>query len=119
MYFLPYTSGTETLESVGRGYVRYRRIMERWQGLLRLPVLTVGYEELVAEPERTVRALLDFCGLDWHDACLQFHRTERFAGTFSYHQVRKPLYTRSVGRHRNYEKHLGPLRAALGGYVRG
>jgi tetratricopeptide (TPR) repeat protein len=114
LYFLPDASDTGTLEAVGRAYVRYRRIMARWRALLELRMLELGYEALIAEPERTARELVQFCGLAWDARCLEFHRAPRIATTFSYHQVRKPLYDRSVGRYRNYEKHLGPLVEALG-----
>ena len=113
LYFLPDCSHTETLAAVGESYSRYRRIMAHWRSRLALRMLTVRYEELVAEPERKVRELLEFCGLPWHDACLEFHRSGRHPRNFSYHQVRKPLYTRSVGRHRHYARHLAPLQAAL------
>jgi tetratricopeptide (TPR) repeat protein len=117
LYFLPDASGTETLEAVGRGYVRYAGIMKKWRSFLSLRMLEIRYEALIAEPERQVRELLAFCGLPWHPACLEFHRSPRVATTFSYHQVRKPLYARSVGRYRHYEKHLGPLIDALGEHV--
>ncbi len=119
MYFLPDTGATETLQAVGAFYLRYRRIMEKWRRLLELPTFTLEYEALLARPQEVVRELLAFCGLEWSDACMKFHETERFAGTFSYHQVRKPLYLRSAGRYRNYEKHLGPLKAVLGEYWSG
>lgn len=115
LYFLPYTTHTQSLKAVGEFYVRYRRIMEKWQSCLTLPILTLRYEDLLADPEGKVRELLEFCGLDWYDACMTFYQTERFPGTFSYYQVRKPLYTHAVGRHKNYARHLGPLRAALSG----
>ena len=54
-----------------------------------------------------------FLGLDWEPACLDFHRTERTVATVSHWQVRQPIYSNSVGRWRNYEKHLAPLLAAL------
>jgi tetratricopeptide (TPR) repeat protein len=102
------------LESLGRYYRRYHDIMRRWKGMLKIPIFTLRYEALLADPEPMVRSLVEFCGLPWDDACLQFHRTDRFVATFSYHQVRKPLYTSSVGRHRVYEPFLGPLKRALG-----
>ena len=60
-----------------------------------------------------LRELLEFCGLDWERSCLKFHKSKRAINTASYQQVRKPIYTRSSGRWKNYEKHLGPLIDAL------
>ncbi len=101
------------LVALGRWYRRYRDLMARWQRLLAIPVFTLRYETLVTAPERTVRELVAFCGLPWNDACLRFHEVERYVGTHSYHDVRQPLYTSSIGRHKAYDAFLGPLKAAL------
>ncbi len=60
------------------------------------------------------RQLIEYCGLAWDDRCLAFHKIERAVLTASYSQVRQPIYSNSIGRWRRYEKHLGPLRNALG-----
>jgi hypothetical protein len=52
--------------------------------------------------------------LDWDPACLKFHESKRYVKTASRDQVQKPIYQSSVGRWRNYETHLGPLKEALG-----
>jgi hypothetical protein len=102
------------LTTLGRYYRGYRKLMRHWRGALSLPVFELRYEELLAEPERVVREMVGFCGLEWDDACMKFHRSERHVKTFSYHQVRKPLYTSSVGRYKAYAAHLGPLIEAIG-----
>ena len=61
-----------------------------------------------------MRALLEFTGLGWEDACLGFHTSGRRVRTASAHQVRKPVYKTAAGRWRNYQAHLGPLMEALG-----
>jgi hypothetical protein len=58
--------------------------------------------------------MLDFCGLPWEPNCLKFHQSKRAINTASYQQVRKPIYTKSAGRWKNYERHLGPLIDSLG-----
>ena len=68
----------------------------------------------VTDHEAVTRRIIDFCGLDWDDACLQFHKTERVVKTASTWQVRQPLYSTSFGRWRHYEKQLEPLKHALG-----
>jgi hypothetical protein len=72
-------------------------------------MMDLYYEELVRDPEPTVRRLLEFCGLDWSPECLSFHKSRRLVHTASYQQVREPLYTRAVGRWHAYESQLGPL----------
>lgn len=106
------------LTEMGRFYVDYARLMEHWRRVLpRGAFYEVQYEELVADPEAQSRQLVDFCGLDWHDACLTPHKTERTVKTASVAQVREPVYTSSVERWRRYEKHLKPLFDALGEYA--
>jgi hypothetical protein len=76
-------------------------------------MLEVPYEEVVADLEGQSRRLIDFLELPWDPACLEFHRTQRSVLTASAWQVRQPLYTRSVGRWRHYERHLGALLEVL------
>ena len=101
------------LVHLGRHYRQYEGLMEHWQAVRPLPILNVVYEDLVSAPESTVRTMLDFCGLDWNEACLTFHQNKRRVTSASYDQVRRPLYTTSIGRHRRFAAHLGPLRQAL------
>ena len=114
MEFSPKLSIFNDLTTLGRYYRGYRRLMRHWRGALSLPVFELRYEELLAEPERVVRELVGFCGLEWDEACMKFHQSERHVKTFSYHQVRKPLYTHSIGRYKAYSAHLGPLIEAIG-----
>ncbi len=89
-------------------------MMSHWENVLTIPVMDVSYERLIAEQETVSRELVEFCGLEWDESCLQFHETKRFVATASYDQVRRPLYRKSVARWKHYEKHLGPLIRALG-----
>jgi tetratricopeptide (TPR) repeat protein len=103
------------LDHLGRGYRDYARLMAHWRAVLPLPILDVPYEALVADQEGWSRKLVDFLGLPWDERCLSFYRTERPIFTSSLWQVRQPIYNSSIGRWRLYERHLGPLFAALGG----
>jgi tetratricopeptide (TPR) repeat protein len=73
------------------------------------------YEDLLADPERHIRGLLDFCGLAFEPACLEFHRTERDVRSPSAMQVREPL-RRDTARAARYGALLDPLRAELARY---
>ena len=103
------------LAHLGTFHNDYRRIMAHWRETLDVPILGVAYEDLVREPERVSREIVDFCGLPWDEACLRFFDNPRFVGTASYDQVRRPIYTASLERWRHYSRHLEPLLAALGG----
>ncbi|MEA5511294.1 sulfotransferase [Crocosphaera sp. UHCC 0190] len=87
----------------------YGRIMEHWRQNLPIPMLEIDYEETVADQVGQTRRLLEFIGLEWDDACLNFHKTERLVRTASVTQVRQPIYKRSVERWRRYEDTLQPL----------
>jgi hypothetical protein len=102
------------LLAIGRYYRSYVELMASWRAALPPGVMhEIEYERVVADPERTARALLDYCGLPWNPACLNFHAASREVRTASLTQVRRPLYRGAVGRARNYEAYLGPLKAAL------
>jgi len=116
-YFQHFTSPmpfASSLEGLGAYYQAYERIMAHWHRALPLPILDVAYEDMVADHEGTCRRIVEFCGLEWDDACLQSHKTKRTVKTASTWQVRQPLYTTSVERWRRYGGHLEPLKKALG-----
>jgi tetratricopeptide (TPR) repeat protein len=104
------------LAELGRFYRAYEKLMAHWRGVLPPGVmLEVRYEELVDDFEPQVRAILAHCGLEWDEACLDFHKTERPVHTASATQVRQPLYRSSVGRWRPPDAVLRPLLDALAG----
>ncbi len=116
-YFQNFSDGqffSYDLANLGRFYRLYEDLMQHWHKVLQGRILDVDYEALVQDLEGQSRRIVEHCGLEWDDRCLDFHKTERKVTTASYHQVRQPLYTSSVGRWRRYEAHLGPLREALG-----
>lgn len=115
-YFQNFMSGNQysfDLAKVGEFYREYEAIMNHWRSL-DIPMLDVSYEGLVSDPEQSLRELLDYCGLPWDSKCLEFHKSKRHVATASYQQVREPIYTTSVQRWKHYEKHLTPLKGALG-----
>jgi tetratricopeptide (TPR) repeat protein len=117
IYFQNFAEGhtyAHNLEWLGLYYRQYQRLMEYWRGVLDISMLEMRYEELVADQEGMSRQLIEFIGLDWDERCLAFHKTERLVVTPSHEQVRRPLYTSSVGRWRHYEWAIGPLTRALG-----
>jgi tetratricopeptide (TPR) repeat protein len=101
------------VDHISSRFEQYRRVMEHWRQVLPMPMLEVDYEEMVADLEGTARRLVAWCGLEWQPACLDFHKTRRPISTASATQVRRPLYSTSVGRWKNYEHLLGDLFARL------
>jgi len=105
---------TYDLGELGRYYRAYAALMEHWRSVLPPGVtLEVQYEEVVADFERQARRIVAHCGLEWDEACLEFHQTERPVRTASMVQVRQPVYKTSIGRWRPYKDRLAPLLAAL------
>ena len=101
------------LGELGRYYSLYRDLMTHWNDVMPDFIYDIRYEDVIADQETHTRALLDYCGLDWNDACLQFHKTDRTVHTASSAQVRRPIYKNSVRSWKNYENWLLPLSEAL------
>jgi len=93
----------------------YERLMSHWKTVLPAPVLEIDYETLVADLEGESRRMLEHVGLPWNAACLSFHETDRPVSTAARAQVRRPIYSDSVGRWRTYETWLGVLTDLLDG----
>ena len=116
-YFQNFVDGhawSTDLGDLARYAKAYRRVAEHWRATKPLPTLEVVYEDLVANQERESRRLIDFLGLPWDDACLDFHRREGVVRTASNWQVRRPIGGGSVGRWKKHEADLKPFLDALG-----
>jgi tetratricopeptide (TPR) repeat protein len=103
------------LKELGQFYRSYRRLTDHWKQVLPGSAFTeIDYADMVGDLETSARRLIDFLGLAWDDACLDFHRSSRPVKTASMNQVRQPIYKSSLGRAKSYRKHLAPLIDALG-----
>jgi len=102
------------LEDIGRLYRDYVELTAHFDAVLPGRVHRVFYEDLVAQPEREIRRLLDYLGVPFEARCLEFHRTERVVATVSAEQVRRPIYKDALEQWRHFEPWLGPLADALG-----
>ena len=105
---------TYGLDDIARYYRTYLELMSHWETVLPGRVLRVHYEDVVHDLEGNVRRVLEFCGLEFEPACVEFHRTERSVRTASSEQVRRPIYREGLEQWRHYERWLDPLRVALG-----
>ena len=98
---------------IARRLADHKRIVQHWQSVRPTDWLIVRYEDLVHDFETNTRCLVDYLGLEWDPACLEFYLTQRVVRTASQAQVRQPIYTRSVGQWRRYESIMKPLFEAL------
>jgi hypothetical protein len=105
---------TYDLTDSGLYYRDYVELMDHWDAVLPGKVLRVQYEDVVADTAAQVRRILDYCGLPYEDACVNFYETRRSVRTPSSEQVRQPIYTSGLEQWRNFEPWLEPLKTALG-----
>ncbi|MDR3689356.1 MAG: sulfotransferase [Fimbriimonas sp.] len=95
-------------------YREYEKIMDFWRSVIPgSSFLEIRYEDLVDDTPYWARKVIEFCGLEWDPACLDFHRNERQVSTPSMWQVRQPIYRTSVEKWRRYEPWLGSFRELL------
>ena len=104
---------TYDLTSLGEYYLQYLEDMDHWDKVIPGVVLRVQYEDTVADLDAQVRRILDFCGLPFEQACVDYHESARPVNTASSEQVREPIYTSAVDFWRNYEPYLDELRDVL------
>lgn len=105
---------TYGLTEVGRYYADYVRLMDHWDTVLPGKVLRVRHEDVLDELEGQTRRMLDYLGLTFEPACLDFHKTARAVRTASSEQVRQPINRKGQGAWKPFEPWLDELKAALG-----
>jgi len=101
------------LTELGQYYAAYDRLMRHWDAVMPGVVLTVHYEDVVADVRGQAQRLLQHCALGWDERCVRFHENARASTTASALQVRQPVYDTSIGRWRRYADQLEPLRLQL------
>ena len=105
---------TYDLADIGAWYRDYVRLMAAFDAAAPGAVHRVIYEDLVADTEGQVRALLAGLGLAFDPACLAFWANRRVVRTPSSEQVRRPVYAGGIDHWQHFEPWLGALRSALG-----
>lgn len=97
------------LSDLAEYYLMHEELMRFWHERFPGRIYELSYERLTENQEIETRKLLDYCGLDWEDICLEFEKTERSVKTASAAQVRNKMYQGSSKAWRKFESHLGPL----------
>ena len=100
-------------EVLGKYYNLHTELMNHWLELFNEEIFVLDHEELLDNQERVSKKLVEYCGLDWENACLEFYKTAGQVQTASNEQVREPINKKSVAAWKNYEKFLGPLIESL------
>ena len=97
------------LDELGKYYSAWRNLMQHWRKILGDSLYTVDYENLVEYPEKVSRQLIDFCGLQWEDTCLDYYKSDTPSSTASASQIRQPVYKSSINKWHKYRTQLQPL----------
>jgi len=105
------------LKTTAECYVAQMELVKHYREKLKLNYLEIRYEDLVQDSEPVTRRILEFIGVDWDPACLEFYKSKRIARTASYEQVTNKIYTDSLMRHKNYEKHLSEAETILKSFI--
>ena len=112
-YFTGKHEYSHDLGELGRYYKLYRGLMEHWHSVIPGFIHDVQFEDMVTDQAEQTRTLLEYCGLEWDDACLESHKTDRPVMTASVEQVRRPIYKDSVQLWKRYETELAPMLGSL------
>jgi len=105
---------TYSIDDIARYYRTYLVLMRHWDEVLPGRVLRVHHEDVVSDLEGSVRRILDYCGLVYQQACVDFHKTRRSVRTPSSEQVRQPIFREGLDQWMRFEPWLQPLKDALG-----
>lgn len=103
-----------SLSDLARRYKSFVSFVDLWRELTPDWFYEIQYEDLIANPEEESRKLIDACGLQWEDACLDFHRSDNRIKTLSLYQARQPIYKSSSKAWERYGDELNELFEALG-----
>jgi tetratricopeptide (TPR) repeat protein len=105
---------TYSVENIARYYRTYLDLTRHWDAVLPGRILRVCYEDVVEDLAGNVQRILEFCGLEFEPACVDFYRTVRSVSTASSEQVRQPIFHQGLFQWRNYEPWLVELKECLG-----
>jgi len=122
--YLPINSVSVRFLDVARTADRYALDMTAWlkfRQLIEVPWCEVRYEDTVTDAPSQARRALETLGLPWDDQVLGYR--QRLTATKqvtspSYEAVAQPIYTRAIGRWRNYERLLEPALPILEPFLR-
>jgi tetratricopeptide (TPR) repeat protein len=102
-----------SLSNIGTYYQHYVKLMDHWQQLFPNEILLVNHEDVVSDTTAQIKRMLTFCGLDFEQACVDFHKNKRAVKTPSAQQVRQPIYTSGIEQWKSFEPYLDELKQAL------
>ena len=100
-------------EELAEYYLIYQDLMKFWSKLFGNSIYNIKYEDVILNTNTKIKELINFCGLEWEEACLNFHENNNPIKTVSFNQANKPIYKSSLEKHKLYEKELDILFSKL------
>lgn len=97
------------LTAIGEQLADHNLLMDHWQQVFPGEIMEINYEDIVDNPERCARKMLEYIGVEWEPQVLRFNTLKRPVKTASAWQVRQPVYSTSKAKWRHFQKHLRPL----------
>lgn len=98
-----------SLDDLADYYAAYRGLMDHWERCLGDKLFGLRYEDIIANQKSATERLLEYCDLSWQEACMSFHKLDAASTTASAVDVRKPIYSSSVGKWQNYRAQLSGM----------
>ena len=101
------------LEALGKYYLLQEDLFKFWKNHLPDSIDEIKYENIITNKEDAIRNLIASCDLNWSKKYLEFHKNSRVVYTSSSYQVRKKIYSSSIGSWKNYSIYLEDLKKIL------
>jgi hypothetical protein len=122
--YLPLNTVSVRFLDTKRAAERYALDMTTWlkyREMIEVPWCEIRYEDTVADAEKQARRALDTLSLPWDDQVLNYRRRlldAKRVTSPTYADVAEPIYTRAIGRWKNYEQLLEPAMETLEPFIR-
>ena len=94
---------------LGNYYNLYTDLMKFWHNLFPNSIYDIKYEELINNQEDQIKMLINACGLEWEEQCLNFHQNKKPIKTLSITQARQKIYKTSLNLSKNFKVELKEL----------
>jgi tetratricopeptide (TPR) repeat protein len=114
-FFQPHSGSNDfasDLEDLACCHRVYDDVVSHWQSA-GIAIRQVQFEHLVGKPEKTLRAVLTYLGVDWNDECMSYFETRTAGRHHDFWRLEQPYYPKTPGNWKRYRKHLDPLTDAL------
>ena len=100
-------------KTLGTFYNLYSDLMIFWNQKFSSFIHEANYEKILSNQLEESKKIIEFCGLDWEEECLNFHENKAPIKTMSTAQARKPLYKSSLNSYEKFSPYLETLNETI------